>query len=851
MSNNKKNNKIDNNTKMDHKRWVNHEFKERTIQLKDPFHNFIRNNINMEYASSVARDYTSKYLKKFIWINSMDTIVTTFKLRDTTLSNMYPIIYGFLYSNVENLNNPIAKNCKNIINMHHTYFCCGPSLLSKDGEYRQRVCLYSTLNDVIRRHQKLWDILEEYILFKIKSLPWNYYTEYFYPTIKQKIINKKVIDSVNKNRVPIKFLIISWFTELFNIINKIPVNHVNKLFLNTMRFLDKKIMILDEKFYNNTLKIVGKDCILSLRHHLNVFKFGTEAGALKLGQKLTPLNMSEVQNPFNIKYKPWREFLISERVQDLIINGICKGFPYIGDYYYIKDVKKTIFDNYVQYMKLEHSELVTYIARQLLEAQNATYKTIGYTKRKEKRKKKKFRKGQKGEIVTIESGEKIKRIYKISDSGDNIADSIEEIEFWLSEKFRILYNKINDPIEYGKRDIIMSDVAFGVLSEFVGRTFYDFLLLNDAKTGSNEYIKETGYSLINYPIWAKYIFEYIYNLLSINLHLGIIHGDLHLNNGTIHPMFYREHTKITELHDKNIQTFMLYILKADPQSDEKIVYGFPSNQYHSCLIDFSRSMIRPSMVDLFKDNNIKSASKIKLYKDGPIELLNKNDKNIFYREQVIRILNLIEHHFPDFYDTNKISMEVLIYNSLEELFPLLTALDVYRFSSEIKKYFSNHNISVQLKQHELIIKINNKAESILTGKLQKVINDPKLLETPEYKTFANWEIINEFFPEFIVMSTYEDEWKTSKFVDLVNEGKYTIIDVSLLHNKIKYSLDSYEQFPEFLKYVKIKDIKGNIKFYNKNMKDPGESTRLKMENEKKKNLRTMSLIAKRHREKYI
>ena len=45
---------------------------------------------------------------------------------------------------------------------------------------------------------------------------------------------------------------------------------------------------------------------------------------IELGQKLIPLNISEAQNPFNIIYKPWREFLISQRVQDLVINGVAK-----------------------------------------------------------------------------------------------------------------------------------------------------------------------------------------------------------------------------------------------------------------------------------------------------------------------------------------------------------------------------------------------------------------------------------------------------------------------------------------------------------------------------------------------
>ena len=844
---------LNENTKISHKRWINYEFKKRTFQKNTPLNIFIQNNINEEYSSSIARDYTSKYLKKFIWMNSMDTIVTTFKLRDTTLSSKNPIIYGFLYSDIENLNKPSKENIK----INHTYFCCGPSLLSKDGEYRQRICLYSSLDNIIRRHKKLWDILEEYILLKIKSLPWNYYAEYFYPTIKQKIIDKELVTSITKDHIPIKFLIISWFTELFNIINNIPVNHINKLFLDTMRFSNKKIIEKDKKFYYDTIKIVGKDCIISLRHHLNVFKFGTEAGALKLGQKLTPLNMSEIQNPFNIKYKPWRELLISGRVQDLIINGICKGFPYIGDYFYIKDIKKTLFDNYVQYMKLEHSELVKYIARQLLEAQRLTYQTIGESKERKKKKKRK-RKNKKekklSKLVVTESGEKIKRLYKDkpSYSDEGIAESIEEIEFWLSEKFRILYNKINDPIEYGKRDIIMSDVAFGILSEYVGRTFYDFLILNDPKTGSKEYIKETGDAFNNYPIWAKYIFEYIYNLLAMNIHLGIIHGDFHLNNGTIHPMFYREYKKLSDLHNKNIKTYMLYILKTDPKSEENIVYGFPSNQYHSCIIDFGRSIILPSKIKMFKDNNIKTASKIKLDPDGPINLLiDKDDENTFYREQVVRTLNLIKHHFSDFYENNKIPLEVLLFNSLEELFPILTAIDIYRFTTEIKKYFSHKSNMFHTKQYKLISEINSAAALILTNKLQKIINNTNLLELTEYRTYSNWKIINEFFSEFIIMSSYENEWEKSGFVKEIKKKTATIIDVSFLHNKLNYSLDSYNQYPEFLKWIKLKDKKGNIKFYDEKNKDPSKHIVLQIEKEKKKNLEIISLIARRHKEKYI
>ena len=57
---------------------------------------------------------------------------------------------------------------------------------------------------------------------------------------------------------------------------------------------------------------------------------------------------------------------------------------------------------------------------------------------------------------------------------DYAGDSLDEISLWLSEKFRCLYEKINDPIEYSKRDLIMSEVAFGVVSEFCREKFLRF-----------------------------------------------------------------------------------------------------------------------------------------------------------------------------------------------------------------------------------------------------------------------------------------------------------------------------------------------------------------------------------------
>jgi len=75
--------------------------------------------------------------------------------------------------------------------------------------------------------------------------------------------------------------------------------------------------------------------------------------------------------------------------------------------------------------------------------------------------------------------------------------------------------------------------------------------------------------------------------------------------------------------------------------------------------------------------------------------------------------------------------------------------------------------------------------------------------------------------------------------------------MSFLHNKINYSLDEYEKFPDFLKYIKLMDKSGNITFYDNNNKDPSKNLRVIIEKEKGENLKIMSLIAKRHKEKYL
>ena len=808
-----------------YKKWLYENFKNRIIQNKNPMNDFIKKNFNIKYSSSI-REQKIKTIKNWLFIDSINTIVVTFRINNLQDKEKKSIIYTSIY---------ITIRYDSII-FSNSIICLGPSLLSKDGEFRTNISRLDRINFVIDKYKEIWDELEIYIIEKIDKLSWNFYPEYFYPAIRKKNVEKYIIKYITDERLSIKFLIISWFIQLFNIINKIQSNHINKIYLKIIKFNNKKILKEDTNFYFNLIKLFGKEKILEIVENFNSVSDSSGLFKISVGQKLIPLNMSEVQNPFNINYKPWKEYLISQKVQDLFINGICKGIPVIGDYYYLKDIRKTLFDNIVQYMKLEHSEHAKQIIRQLLDAQKATYQIpqIDYTNYK----KLKFS----NTIISKNIQEK-----------NVLKDSIEDISLWLSDKFKTLHEKIDDPIEMIKENIIMTNVVLGIFYEFIGDTFYDFLLFNK----KNKLYRENTFNPFNnHEVWSKYIFEIIYTILSLNIHCGIIHCDLHLNNITVNKSFtnnVKSHNvpiNINDLINNNIIPYMLYVLKSHDKSEEGIVYGFTSKQYYSCIIDFGRSVIRPSFLEIYKDFNIKESKNVKTYKNGKILFL--KNYNLFYKEEVIRILNIIKKEFSDFYSLNKNQLELLIFNHFDDLFPILTVLDTYIFTKEIIKFFKlNKFIVINKKNILLVKKIFNICEETITIKLKKIIDDPNLLKKDEYKTFVNLEIINKCFSNYIIMTTYQNEWKNSDFYNDIINNKKTIIDINYLYNKFNYSLSEFSLFPENLKKSKFIDKHGKEKYINEKEKNVLKDRANEIEATKKKNLTLVSLIAKRHKEKHF
>lgn len=759
--------------------------------FKNKYLKFEMNSKLREYFNSNSHDINYLYgtynrLHTFIIfaytlnIDIVNTICLTFKIKDSTTGDESIFAFGYYSIDKPNKNKSNLEKQRVLAlsgsKLQISYFVLGGSFLSKDGEYRSSCISALNMKAIDKYPYKsiLMDI-NNYIKEKLFERKFLINKEYFFPTD-----DKKTLESnLEYYAYLIQFDIFSytWFNLMYNINLNIIENNLNDKY--------KKIMLKhkdeDLQFFKTLLKKYNSVDIESFRRLTNNMKIGKTpvVDFTKLGQKIIPLSISEVQNPFNLQYKPWREYLISIHLSDLVINYISPGFFITNQWFYIKNSRKGLFDNDIQYEKMARSELAEQITTLLIRANLYTHENITT-------KKKFMKKTQK----TIAS--------------------------WMSDKFKVLSDKIQDPIDYAKEEIIMSNVALCFMSEYVGRTIMDVVTLCKTSDYYNNLVGDP-FSLKGFPIFNKYMFDICYNLYCMNYRSGLIHGDLHLNNATIKPMVYKSIRDINYIKDPTV----LYIL-----GDSKEQYIFPTVAYHACLIDFSRSIILPNKIDNFQDKSLpKSYSIITKLKE-------------FQDDQVERLLRLYIHYTTDSAH-NKDELRIMFKNKFEAVFKLLSVTDIYGFTQKLLMVFKIRDSTIVTPHkliNELVEKINKSAQHYLTVEMNKLISTPSYEDEIMKMEWPIYTIIKKIFSNNLV----------------VNQNIGNITDVFNINNKLQYSLTKFSLFPPILthpksvvngKIIEHSKTEPYVKNYN--------NARIKYENDRYNNMKVVNYIASRQREKHF
>ena len=698
-------------------------------------------------------------------IDIVDTITLTFKIRD--LNSNIETIFAFGY--YEELNS--KTRIRDSVLTHGTntilrYFSIGGSYISKDGEYRSNIISGVNIREIysIPELQCMETDIIEYLKDKLSKRRIVILKDYFYPTDEKKILIETGLEYGSYRHEFILFSL-AWLVLMINVDLNLVENNLN----NKYQELMLKYKTEDLLFYQNLKKKYTNSKMDEMRFLINHIRIRREESKIidttKVGQKIIPLSISEAQNPFNIRYKPWREYLIALHLSDLVVNYVSPGFFIINQWYYIKNSRKGLFDNDIQYEKMERSELAEQITNLLTRADLYTHENIN-------------------------KPQSSKKINKTVDS-------------WISNKFKNLSKKIQDPIEYAKEEIIMSNVALGFMSEYVGRTFMDFIILCKTSSYYNKLVGDP-FTLNGYPLFAKYMFDICYNLLCMNHISGIIHGDLHLNNATIKPYLYENIRNIKDIKNPTV----LYIVG----KNETDYYIFPTVAYNSCLIDFSRSIILPEKINQIRDHSL------------PKSYIFINKLNEFQDDQVERLLQLYISYTSDS-SHNKDDLRIIFRNKFESVFKLMSVTDLLGFTNKLITLFSINDNSI-IKPHksciELLKKINSYSENYITLEINKLISNQTYETVISDMDWPIRTIIKKCFYEFII----------------TDDSIGNITDVFNINNELKYSLNKIDNFPPRI---------GK----NSNMLKQIIENRVEYEKQKEAGMKTVNYIATRQREKHI
>lgn len=690
---------------------------------------------------SIARMQNISLMKYVYQYNTMDMIVVVMKLYDyyTKKETNFGTLFCELAQNMTKSMFEVLMSKSMHGNVVFTFYSAMPSYISCDGEYRSQFSMYKSLARSKSDYANVWIELEEYVdRIRIRR-QWSPYTSFFYPKLEQELRNTEVEFAVKNDMISNTLLTVAWFNAIYDEMLMITRSHVNQNFKDV--FLRERD--IDIEFLKSLIKKYTSVVIEKFRASMFLFGSGFKGTDqyIQCGYKMIPLNIKEVQDPMRIKYKPWREYFISNRCNDLVVNSISPSFAIILDWFYIKNSRKGLFDNKSQYDRMKNSELAKNVLQVLYEAQRGTYFVA----------------------------ENLKTMSKTSD----------QIKQWISSKFKKLNEKIEEPINYSIEEIIMSEVTLGFASEYVGRTVADSIYMVQT---SKVYDAMIGHPFkdIGYDYFAKYIFELCYALYCINTKFSIIHGDFHLNNATIGMAFYSPPDQ--QLKDKLRK--VAYII------DDEHQYVFANNGYYGFIIDFSRCIMNPSNYMELVDRSLPASYR-----------LVKDDER-FTASEINNLMTLYIQMFPNKIKQRD-ELVVLFKNYYDAVFKLLTAIDLYMFSVRLSRLFKSAKMPIGKRCIDLVDKINKQSEHYIATEMNQLIDDPKAHSKvilandwpalaiikkcfPEYndgKTFKSVDVINDVY-------VYSNEltYSLSKyelFPEVLKSAKYTANDTTVVIDAVE------------------------------------------------------------------
>lgn len=610
-------------------------------------------------------------------------------------------IYAYLHSQFTAGKKPSVE---------HKFVTTGPTYRSQDGEYRARMIPWAQFNQLFERYGTEFGLVENSVVGKIEAGTLEFQTDFYYPA-GFTYDERKFEDSVNNLRLPIRLYILCWITDYYQIHNKVIENHVNPAYQYIFYQAD------DLPVFEEILGKVGRQGYWEMvsrisRFYQNVNDPEYNISEVQCGQKIFPLSVIEAIRRDDIHFNVWREVYITNMASNLVLNLISPSFPFINNWFYVQNAHAGLFDNIAMHDKYVHSSIAENVSSQLKNTDKLNYV-----------------------------------------NGDRARG-------FISNKFARLSRSIQKSIVYADSDLRLTELGVCMTSEYVGRTLRDIpaLIVNQ------EHYPGLDLAFTDYGIFTKHMFEFVYGFYCMNSKIGMMHGDLHMNNATIMRLYY--------MTDKNDTPYVrdphvAYII-------DNTAYAFPHYGLFSTIIDFSRAILG-------------DYSRIE-------HEFSERFAELYFKEQRIRVMHMIYHYFPKLMDKYKDKIEALLISSYPLMFKILTAVDTYVIMSNIGHMFAlddaftRGKIKIAPGAIKMLAKLTELAEHSVVSNIQAAIEGRVSL--PDDIEWPNLVILRKVF----------GDWELKP--DKIKAAKMTIVDIFNSNNEVVSDIDDYDSWGPLLSLEK-------------------------------------------------
>lgn len=524
------------------------------------------------------------------------------------------------------------------------YYCNNPSLLSQDGEYRGPTFRSEELRDELVHYQRFYDYINDILIEYLNDKKIMLEFENFAPQTKVdehiQVLSNYIVD---KNLL-YNFYTNFWLLQMDNMEKGLQENHINPKYMSivfddmkTQRVMFEKIKkyfgqefigFMDFLRYGGRVKVENNSYVPDVKK------------AWPTGQKLRPLKVSEVANPFQLASPAWREVFLSCRVNMLMMNYCCSTFPTFAGWFYVKNSKKTIFDNDAQYIKRERSERAIIIASKLREASRLTHTQ---------------------QIVH-----------------KNV------IKTYAYELFDVADQKINNPLTFIVDNILMSNVTMGMFMEHTGRTIFDLPILEKSET----WIKQNGAILTDDKVMKKLIFDICYSIHTLNVN-GMTHSDLHLNNITV----------LSKPENQGIDRYIVGPIHIEmPEYPKAFLIDFSRGTINPNAIEddiiFPRAMGTTGTELFITDQNDRIMKKLSELAPSITKLHGEQLKKLIMSnfEPLYKIYTATD--FYDFSSKMLLYLDKIISADIKKLLKKIKTISEYYLTNYLINYISNNDMNV-------------------------------------------------------------------------------------------------------------------------------------------------------------